>query len=75
MMAEKNSQLCAETKKFSTECPFWAVSAHQPLCLPIFVFSAHWTTVDHEHVLENQQNNVLDSFLGVESDFWVKKDI
>jgi hypothetical protein len=46
------SQLCAETKKFSTECPFWSVSSFHPsnhCACPILAFFANWNTVDHEH--------------------------
>jgi hypothetical protein len=49
MMAEKNSRICAEIF-FSTECIFWAVSALSDHCAcPFLAFSAHWTTMDHEH--------------------------
>jgi hypothetical protein len=49
-MAEKKSRFCAETKKYSNKCPFWAVSAQRTYCAgPFLALSAHWTTVDHEH--------------------------
>jgi hypothetical protein len=36
MMDEKKSQLSAETKKFSAECPFFPPSG--PLCYPLKTF-------------------------------------
>jgi hypothetical protein len=67
MMAEKNSRICAE-KKNSTECPFWAVSAHRTTVLAqfwLFPPTGPLWIMNMDHcVLENRKNNFLEPFLG-----------
>jgi hypothetical protein len=68
MMAEKNSRICAEEKKNSTECPFWAVSAHRTTVLAqfwLFPPTGPLWIMNMDHcVLENRKNNFLEPFLG-----------
>jgi hypothetical protein len=67
MMAKKNSRICAE-KKNSTECPFWAVSAHRTTVLAqfwLFPPTGPLWIMNMDHcVLENRKNNFLEPFLG-----------